>query len=172
MPTRISKSTNAAISRAWDSICGRIADGESLPSICKDYSFSRYAVLAYVRDGDRKIREQYQQVRRDSAHAFLDMALDTITSPDTDHRREKTRCNVLFSLAEKMNPSEYAPRTRQDIQVTKLDVNQILADANARLASSDTAEFIQGTAIRINDLEALTHDSNEHSADVTHKKDE
>lgn len=167
MPTRISKATNTAISKAWDSICGRIADGESLPSICKDYSFSRYAVLAYVRNGDRKIREQYQQVRRDSAHAFLDMALDTVSSADVDHRREKTRCNVLFSLAEKMNPTEYAPRSRQDINVTKLDVNQILADANARLASSDTAAFIEGTAIRINDLDAVSHDSNGHSDDDT-----
>ncbi len=172
MPTRVSKSTIAAISRAWPDICSRIADGESLPSICKDYSFSRYAVLAYVRDGDAKIREQYQQVRRDSAHAFLDMALDTISSADTDHRREKTRCNVLFSLAEKMNPSEYAPRSRQDIQVTKLDVNQILADANARLASGDTAAFIEGTAIRINELDAVSHDSNGHSGDVIEEKDE
>jgi len=149
MPTRISKETRAAIERAWPDILTRFADGQSLKAICSEYPFGRDAVLAFRR-GDAALTEEFEQARRDSADALLDEIIETISSPDGDRSRaahDRNRINALIWLAEKRDPDRYSQRMRADINVTKVDLNRIIDEANQRLITYQQARTIEGEIV-------------------------
>ena len=133
MPTRISKATRAAIAKAWPDIIDRFADGESLKAICSDYPFTRSSVIAFRREMGGEFESQYDTARRDSADSAIDDIVETISNSDLDHRTARNKLNALMWLAEKRNPDQYAQRVRQDINVKKIDMGKILADANQRV---------------------------------------
>ena len=156
MTTRISKETMAAIEKAWPDIIDRFADGESLKAICADYPFTRSSVIAFRRIMGGQYQIEYDEARRDSADSAIDDITDTISSQELDHRYARNKLNALMWIAEKRNPDQYAQRVRQDINVQKVDLNKILADANQRLTAYEHSRLEHAARADLSTLTDVT----------------
>lgn len=108
-----------------DKICERLADGESLRSICEDEGFpSRVTVFRWLREHD-EFRIQYARAREDQAETILEEMLeiaddgkrDYIPDPeggvqvDHDHiQRSKLRVETRKWMLGKLAPKRYGDR--------------------------------------------------------------
>lgn len=149
--SRISETLVEQIDNVWHDILDRFADGESLKAICEGYGFSRSALFAYRRIRGESASREFNEARRDSADAAIDDMVETISNTGLDAARARNKLNALMWIAEKRNPDDYAQRSRQDINVTKVDLNQIISDANARLLAYTNAPLSHSTNARLHD---------------------
>lgn len=133
----------------FDTICERIAEGESLRSICKDKDMpAMSAVFKWLaKDGNEKLVEQYARARETQADALADEILNIADDSGLDVsvdekgkykvdgeaiQRANLRIDARKWLAGKMRPKKYGDRTQMELSgpnggaiKTKIQVNVV-----------------------------------------------
>lgn len=69
-----------------DTICLRIAAGETLTEICKDLNVSRVTVYRWTR-AHEEFRNAYAQAREDQMHSFADKILEKAQDDSRDYQK-------------------------------------------------------------------------------------
>lgn len=136
-----------------DEICNRIADGESLRSICKDEHIpSKSTVLMWLTDPEHQaFRTKYAQAREIQADGFVDEMVeiaddgsnDWMEKHDTEGesigwrengeamRRSQLRIATRQWIAEKLKPKKYGSKVELEHGVTS-GVAELLDAINGR----------------------------------------
>lgn len=112
-------------------ICGRLADGESLRSICaSDEMPARSTVYAWVFDNTNDFSDRYARARQVQAETLADdvleiaddnsrdvrVGLDGRETPDFDHiARSRLRVDTRKWLLSKMLPKQYGEKTQMEL---------------------------------------------------------
>ena len=102
-----------------DEICSRIAEGESLRSICSDDHLpSKSTVLLWVVDGNHsQFSAQYHTAREAAGYGFADEALelrDKVASETLTPQAAKVMLDALKWGAERMAPKRHSQRQEID----------------------------------------------------------
>lgn len=93
-----------------DEICERIANGESLRSICKDdYMPDASSVYRWL-DGYEDFREQYAHARAKQADTYADQIV-TIADTADDANKARLKIDARKWVASKLLPKKYGERT-------------------------------------------------------------
>lgn len=126
-----------------DEICLRIADGESLSSICRDKHMpARSTVFLWVADREA-FSDKYEKARAFQADAWADEVVDIaddvdsdwIDTPDgpkvnSDHiQRARLRIDTRKWIAGKQRPRRYGPK----IEVEQTNFNVTISGDDAEL---------------------------------------
>lgn len=96
-----------------DAICERLADGESLRTIClSDEMPSRAAVFRWLGANDA-FRDQYERARDAQADALADEITDIADgeSDNADPQRDRLRVDARKWVASKLKPKKYGDKT-------------------------------------------------------------
>ncbi|WP_183905200.1 terminase small subunit protein [Rhizobium sp. BK008] len=134
-----------------DIICERIADGESLRSICRDDTMpAKSTVLAWLVDDDKAaFRTKYAQAREIQADGFVDEMVEIADDGSNDWmkknfgdetrwvengevlRRSQLRIATRQWIAEKLKPKKYGAKVELEHGVTG-EVSQLLEAINGK----------------------------------------
>lgn len=98
-------------------ICRRIADGETLADVARDYNTSRSVIQQwFARDPER--REALRRARVLAASAFADQAITIADTADAQNVQvAKLRIETRRWLASRMDPEQYGERPTTAVQV-------------------------------------------------------
>lgn len=107
-PTKYTKAMAAKL-------CARLANGESLRSICQDDEFpDKSTVLLWVVDGEHEaFSDQYRRAREAAGYAHADSIIDTIERVGTESLRPDAARVMMDGLkwaAERMAPKAHSPK--------------------------------------------------------------
>lgn len=121
-----------------DTICQRLADGESLRSICREAKMPALStVLLWVVDGKHPdFSEQYTRAREAAGYAHADRILDTLTLLEAEQVKPDTARVILDGLkwsAERMAPKAHSPR------------HQVTGDGGGPLETVTRIELVAAT---------------------------
>ena len=116
-----------------DLICGRLANGESMRSVCRDESTPAMAtVFRWLRDNEG-FKEQYAIATEERAEAFVEDMVDIADNATNDWmenngegnegyrlngesiQRSKLRVDTRKWAASKMKPKKYGDKIQQEI---------------------------------------------------------
>jgi len=150
-PTRFSQ-------KLFDTICERIADGESLRSICSDDDMpSKAAVFKWLAK-DSSLVDQYAHARDTQADTLFDDCLSIADQYDsmtekleggTDHiQRAKLRIDTRKWMAGKLRPKKYGDKIAVggDKDMDPIQTEETGAGAAKILAALDTIAERSGTS--------------------------
>ncbi|WP_434732909.1 terminase small subunit protein [Rhizobium sp. YTUHZ044] len=134
-------------------ICARIADGESLRSICRDETMpGKSTVLAWLADDDKAdFRTKYAQAREIQADGFVDELVEIADDGTNDWmekksadgetigwqengeaiRRSQLRIGTRQWIAEKLKPKKYGAKVELEHGVTS-GVAELLEAINGK----------------------------------------
>ncbi len=108
-----------------DSICQRLASGESLISLCSDAAMpNKSSVLLWVVKGDRgeepyvAFSDQYARAREAQSEAIMDEILaiaDGCSGSKDDVNRDRLRVDTRLKALARMHPKKYSERVEQHI---------------------------------------------------------
>ena len=148
-----------------ETICLRIAEGESLRSVCRDDNMpDKATVLRWLKVHD-EFRDQYTLARELQADHFADEMIEIAddatndwmerkrkdgsveTVFDNEHvQRSKLRVDARKWLMARMAPKKYGDRTTLDVEVrrTTEDLSDDELTAIARGGGKDTSEAAEG----------------------------
>lgn len=98
--------------RAADVICARLADGESLRSICKDTHLpSARAVHRWLNDDENEsFRQQYARAREVQADKLFDDILSISDDKESDVQRSRLQVDARKWMAGKLRPKKYGDK--------------------------------------------------------------
>ncbi|MBY3590602.1 terminase small subunit protein [Rhizobium bangladeshense] len=134
-----------------DIVCERIADGESLRSICRDETMpAKSTVLAWLADDEKAaFRTKYAQAREIQADGFVDEMVEIADDGSNDWmernfgeetrwvengevlRRSQLRIATRQWIAEKLKPKKYGSKVELEHGVTS-GVAELLDAINGR----------------------------------------
>lgn len=171
----MSDETRARIAAAWPSILLAIAAGDLIKNVLRAHNLSADLLRAY-RGENSAFQLQWDQAREQSADAFADEALDVARDPfetvtrdqfgnelpaplivRRDPAHARTLVDTLKWAARTRDPRKYSDKSTVDLNVRTVDLNRIIADANARLEAQRSAgRVLEGVVIR---AALASHDS-------------
>lgn len=97
-----------------DRICGRLAMGESLVSVCKDPAMPGYdTVRRWLRD-DEEFQGRYVRAREDQADYLADEIIG-IADGDSDPQDKRVRVDARKWVAGKLRPKVYGDRSSMEL---------------------------------------------------------
>jgi hypothetical protein len=92
-----------------DTICARIAEGESLRAICRDADTpSMASIFKWLREHP-EFAEQYTRAREQQAEAYADEIAD-IADNGEDVNRDRLRIDSRKWIASKLKPKKYGDK--------------------------------------------------------------
>lgn len=91
-----------------DTICERIANGETLRAICRDIDLPPSTVIEWTMN-NKSFSEQYAQARQKQADAYADMILDEAFNSH-DAQIGRLRVDALKWVASKLAPKRYGDK--------------------------------------------------------------
>lgn len=91
-----------------DTICFRIANGETLRAICRDIDLPPSTVIEWTMN-NKTFSEQYAQSRQKQADAYADMILDEAFNSH-DAQIGRLRVDALKWVASKLAPKRYGDK--------------------------------------------------------------
>lgn len=102
-----------------DEICNRIANGESLVSICRDGEMPNAATVYEWLKKQPEFADRYARARETQADVLADeiVAIADDYSPDRDVQRDKLRIDARKWYASKLKPKVYGDRQQIDANV-------------------------------------------------------
>jgi hypothetical protein len=136
-----------------DTICSRLADGQSLREICRDDGIPPQATVFRWLDDNQIFREQYARARAAQADRFAEEILEiaddgqndwmdrqvgeeTIRVPDHEHiNRSKLRVDARKWLMSKMAPKKYGDKL--DIEHSGKDGAPLIPAINVTIGSAE-----------------------------------
>lgn len=93
-----------------DEICERIADGESLRSICRDDRMpSKAEVFRWLADSS-EFRDQYARARETQADTYFDEIIAIADDQDQDPNSRRIRVDARKWAAGKLRPKVYGEK--------------------------------------------------------------
>lgn len=95
-----------------DTICERLATGESLRTICKDDAMpDQRTVFRWLADEERELfRQQYARARELQADALFDEILDLADGGTADVQRDRLSVDARKWMAGKLQPRKYGDK--------------------------------------------------------------
>ena len=109
-PTRFSQ-------ELFDTICDRLADGESLRAICRNDDMPSTASVMRWLDQKEELREQYARAREAQADTIFDECLHIADTYDSDElvepqhiNRARLRIDTRKWMAGKLRPKKYSDK--------------------------------------------------------------
>jgi hypothetical protein len=122
-------------------ICDRLADGESLRTICRDPAMpARDTVRGWLaRDPD--FAAQYARARSEQAHALAELAVE-IALAATDPQKDRLAFDALRWYASKLAPRIYGERVEveQTVRAVVSDQPMSLEQWTERYGAADPAK--------------------------------
>ena len=101
-----------------DDICERIANGESLRSVCRDKSMpDKTTVLRWV-DDNKDFCDQYARAcarREDSFFDDLIEIADSVTADAAEVAKARVQIDARKWVLSRMNPKKYGDRVQQEV---------------------------------------------------------
>jgi len=91
-----------------DLICERLANGETLRSICRDLGFAHSTVIEWTMN-NKSFSDQYTRARLKQADAYADMILDEAFN-SIDPQIGRLRVDALKWVASKLAPKRYGDK--------------------------------------------------------------
>ena len=91
-----------------DQICERMANGETLRSVCRDIDLPASTVIEWTMN-NKTFSEQYTQARQKQADAYADMILDEAFNSH-DAAIGRLRVDALKWVASKLAPKRYGDK--------------------------------------------------------------
>lgn len=91
-----------------DTICERMANGETLRAICRDLGFPHSTVIEWTMT-NKSFSDQYAQARLKQADAYADMILDEAFNSH-DAQIGRLRVDALKWVASKLAPKRYGDK--------------------------------------------------------------
>jgi hypothetical protein len=91
-----------------DKICERMANGETLRSVCRDIDLPASTVIEWTMN-NKTFSEQYTQARQKQADAYADMILDEAFNSH-DAAIGRLRVDALKWVASKLAPKRYGDK--------------------------------------------------------------
>ena len=121
-PTRFSQ-------EIFDTICERIAEGESLRAICSEPDMpSKWAFLKWLakdeEDGDGLLVAQYARARDAQVEGEVDEMV-LIADTEEDPARARVRIWARQWKAGKMKPKKYGDRVQNDTDITLRRIDRV-----------------------------------------------
>lgn len=93
-----------------DEICRRLAEGETLRSICRDLDVPIGTVLGWVRDDREGFAEQYARARNIGYEVMADELLEIADRGSEDWQRDRLRVDTRKWLLARALPKRYGDR--------------------------------------------------------------
>ena len=143
---RISDATRARIAQAWPDILAALADGELVRDALEAAGITRDMFRAFIADPARKA--EWDNAREQSAHAFMEQALDAANNRKLDPAHARVRIDTLKWAARIRNPRLYGDKAQLDVNVRTVDLTRIIEAANQRLAAAQVGRIVDGQVIR------------------------
>jgi len=101
--------------KVFDTICERIAEGESLRAICKDEDMpSKTSVMKWLAE-DTKLADQYARARQDQADHYVDEII-AISDNSEDPQKARLQVDTRKWIASKLLPKVYGDRINHDVE--------------------------------------------------------
>lgn len=99
-----------------DLICQRLANGESLRSVCRDGAMPvASTVFKWMRE-HTEFSKQYARAKEESADALLEDMLDIADETDSDNVQvARLRVDVRKWAASKLKPKKYGDKLQQEL---------------------------------------------------------
>ena len=119
-----------------DAICGYLAQGESLRTVCKREGMPCVAtIFNWFRDRPDFL-EQYARAKEEAADALADEMLDIADAKDEDVNRSRLKVDTRKWLASKLKPKKYSDKTDINLNVEGLSAWLAKADEEWRATGS------------------------------------
>jgi len=112
---KIGRPSEYSAERAAD-ICGRLAQGESLRSICHDESSPDVKTVYRWMMANEEFRQQYALAREDQADTLADEILDIADNVTEDAGSRRVRIDTRKWVASKLKPKKYGDKVETTIQ--------------------------------------------------------
>lgn len=93
-----------------DTICDRLAEGESLRSICKADDMPTKGVVFRWLANNQAFSDQYAKARESQADALFDEIIDIADNGEEDARRSALRIDARKWVAGKLRPKVYSDK--------------------------------------------------------------
>lgn len=97
-----------------DHICERLAEGESLRSICRDDPFPNKSTVFRWLAANKEFRDQYARARETQADAIADEILD-IADEAEDAAKARLQVDARKWLAGKLRPKVYGDKVSTEV---------------------------------------------------------
>lgn len=91
-------------------ICARLADGESLRSVCRDEDMPAASTAFLWMRENKEFLEQYTRAKEESADAYSEDLIEIADNPEGDVQRDKLRVDTRKWLASKLKPKRYGDK--------------------------------------------------------------
>lgn len=97
-----------------DSICERVAYGESMRSICRDDAMpSMSSIFKWLRENE-KFSQQYAKACEERSEAMIEEMLEIADDGSEDVQRSRLRVDTRKWYASKLKPKKYGDRLGLD----------------------------------------------------------
>ncbi len=98
----------------FDTVCQRIAEGESLVDICKRKDMPDYSTVCrwLQKDGEEgAVRKRYARAREDQADFYADQII-AIADNEPDAQKARNRVDARKWVASKLKPKRYGDKVQ------------------------------------------------------------
>ena len=110
-----------------DAICTRLAQGESMRSVCRDDDMPVMDTMwRWIREKE-DFSEQYARAKQESADAIIEDILD-IADEGEDVARDRLRIDARKWVASKLKPKKYGDTTKLE---DELPINYVITIGGA-----------------------------------------
>lgn len=111
-----------------DKICERLADGESMRSVCRDPKMpAMTTVFRWLREND-EFRQQYEVAKDEAADAMIEDIVDIADNSDSDNIQvDRLRVDVRKWAASKLKPKKYGDKQQIDMNAS-VNLNDLSDD--------------------------------------------
>jgi hypothetical protein len=97
-------------------ICGRMAEGESLKSICRDDRMPDIKTVYRWMMANAEFRHQYACAREDQADTMADEIIDIADEKTEDANSRRVRIDARKWVAAKLKPKKYGDKVETTVQ--------------------------------------------------------
>ena len=113
-----------------DELCRRLAEGESLRTICKDdHMPERFTVIRWTHE-DKEFNDQYARAKEQGVDAIVDEAMEIADETTNDPARDRLRVDTRKWYASKIAAKRYGDKieTKHTGEVTITTIRNIVVD--------------------------------------------
>lgn len=101
----------------FDSICDRMADGESLRAICKGADMPNKRTVIRWLEGNETLQIQYSHAQQLRAEHYFDEIVD-IADSKADPQKTRVQIDARKWVLGRMNPKKYGDKFTQELTGT------------------------------------------------------